>query len=393
MTSKVVLDEVVQAFAAVIGGTGESVVVAGGEIYPQPSVYLSLHLVCMHADGWTTTTYDDLAVVSGSSALFAYQSGVFAPKYAHLFVDMDESVLRQEAVMPIPRPGEARHRLGIDERIARVTGYGYAWSDFETADEAWELIRDGVDQGRASKGWYWENVLFAGYEDAPSVTDRRVLAITDGPDTYSRWWTWREFHDWVDMFDDWGQGQLGRHTEVVETARGQETVERVVADLVAWSVSPQAVVRAKFPQAVFGLEGMERYAHDCEDVDRIPDWLLCHDVNGQWPMRNSTSVFLRSAAAAMRHEETASLLLSAADAYRAAYLEWRDVYRLLGQDAPIGAGRDPIRRQSGAAGVKRAAEHERRAIGALQQVVGKLKEREVSQPQEVPTVGARGAPA
>ena len=126
----------------------------------------------MRAAEWREVDFDQLAAVSGASALFAYESGEFMPKYANL-------------------------SIGIDERIAEATGFGYEWVDFRGVDGAWELIKESVDSDRSVKGWDWENILSAGYQDALEPEGRRIYAMVDGPDTYSRWWTWEEFGEYV----------------------------------------------------------------------------------------------------------------------------------------------------------------------------------------------------
>jgi hypothetical protein len=60
----------------------------------------AVHLIQMHVTGWQECDFDQLSAVSGSSALFGHQPGEFTPKYAHL-------------------------SIGIDQRIAEATGFGY----------------------------------------------------------------------------------------------------------------------------------------------------------------------------------------------------------------------------------------------------------------------------
>ena len=90
---------------------------SGDEVYPQPYVYLSLHLVQMRSAGWKDVDYDLIAAVSGVSALFGYEHGTFDPKYAH-------------------------HLIGMDDRITEATGFGYEWVDFRGIDEAWAIIKE-----------------------------------------------------------------------------------------------------------------------------------------------------------------------------------------------------------------------------------------------------------
>lgn len=338
---QVLLKEVVNQFEDLVGRFGQHAVAAGEEIYMQPSVYLSFHLVCMRAAGWTDVDYDELAAASGTSALFAHQRGEFMPKYANL-------------------------SIGMDRRIARATGFGYEWVDFEGVEGAWELLVESIDSSRPVKGWHWENVILAGYQDAAKTVDRKVYVMADGPDTFAKWWTWQEFAKWVDLVDGWGQGRFGRHTGRVQTEPAERVALRVMTDLVEWSAEPPEIVREKYPGATFGLAGIEAYASDCANTQKDEDWAACHDINPQWTVRNSTAVYLtRLAGASVFGAEVNAHLLTATEQYRAAYANWREFYNQLGHQAPKNAGRREARRLAGAAAVRKALQHERAAIGEL----------------------------
>ncbi len=132
------VDNAVTVFDALIGRLGQHAVAAGGEEYLQPYVYLSLHTVQMQTEGWQVD-FDELAAVSGASALFGYKPGELMPKYAHLVVDAAGPTLRG----PSLEPGQELH--GIVQRISAATGFGYAWTSFEDAESAWQLIVETVD--------------------------------------------------------------------------------------------------------------------------------------------------------------------------------------------------------------------------------------------------------
>ena len=345
MDRQVLLQGVVDQFEELIGRFGEHAVAAGGEVYIQPCVYLSLHLAQMRAAGWEELDFDQVAAVSGASALFAYQPGTFMPKYANLYI-------------------------GMDERIAEATGFGYEWTAFDGADGAWALLKESTDNSRAAKGWHWENVLFAGYRDAANPPDRKVFAMADGPDTFAKWWTWDEFREWVALVQGWGCPRLGRHTEGFRARPPRDVALRVMGDLVEWSTDPPAAVRDKYPEATFGLSGIEAYAADCANTGEHGDWLACHDVNPQWALRNSTAVYLTAVAdASVFDEEVSTHLLAAAQEYRGAYESWRELYKQLGHQAPRNAGRTRARRLAGAKAVGRALQHERAGVGQLREAL------------------------
>jgi len=348
----VVLQNAVDTFQDLILRQGEHSVRAGDEVYIQPHVYLSTHLVQMRAQGWEVD-FDQVAAVSGASALFAYQPGEFMSKYAHLYVDPDA-------------------------RIAGGTGFGYEWVDFTDAEGAWKLIVEAVNSGRSVKGWDWENILFAGYHDADEPEERKVFAMADGPETYARWLAWSEFGEWVERIQGWGMPRLGRHTERVGPKPADEVALRVMRDLVTWSVDPPEAVRKAFAEATFGLAGIEACAADCEGSDVNEDWLACHNINGQWTLRNSTGVYLRRVAEAGLFPAQANAhLLAAARSYRAAYESWQALYdRYLGHGVPEADRKTAAHRRAGAAAVRSGLEHEKAALAEVERALAALEDHE-----------------
>jgi len=355
--------KVMRLFEHLIGSFGDHEVRGATEIYNQPYVYLSLHLVQMQAAGWTEVDFDQIAAVSGASALFAYQPGEFRPKYAHLHID-------------------------LDQRIAEATGFGYEWVDFQNAEAAWDLLKESVDAGRPVKGVHWENILFSDYRDAPQTQGRQVFAMADGPDTFAKWWSWSEFTEWVELVKRWRQTQLGRHTASVDTRPAGEIALRVLKDLVEWSTEPPETVRGGFPEgarrlagsfqegfpkATFGLAGIEAYADECERSDLSEDWVACHDINPQWTIRNATGVYLRRVAEAdLFPAQVNGHLMAAAMQYRAAFEGWQAFYNLLGHKAAGHVRAMRARRLAGAAVVRAWLEHERTALSEIEQALAAL---------------------
>jgi hypothetical protein len=338
---------VTQIFQELIGRFGEHAVAAGTEVYIQPYVYLSAHLVQMQAAGWVDVDFDQIAAVSGASALLAYQPGEFMPKYAHLHLD-------------------------LDQRIADATGFGYEWIDFQGLEGAWGLLRQSVDADRPVKGWHWENILFSDYREAAQPKDRRVFAMADGPDTFAKWWGWDEFAQWVKLVEGWRQARLGRHTSRVPTRQAEDMALQVIRDLVECSTQPPQAVLNAFPEATFGLAGIEAYADDCER-DPSADWLACHDINPQWAIRNTTGVYLRRVAdSGLFGARVNTHLLAAAMQYRAAYESWQAFYTLLGHKAEEQVRKTRARRIAGAAVVRAWLDHERAALGEIEQALALL---------------------
>jgi hypothetical protein len=344
----VLLQKPVDQFQDLILREGEHSVACGDEVYIQPYVYLSAHLIQMRAQGWDVD-FDQLAAVSGASALFGYQPDDFMPKYAHLMVDPDR-------------------------RIAEATGFGYEWVPFEGQEGAWQAVVESVDAGTSVKGWDWENILFAGYQDAETPADRQVYAMADGPGTYSRWCSWEEFGEWAKRMEGWNQCRLGRYAGPVEPKPAAEVAERVLRDLVAWSTEHPAAVADRWPQATYGLAGIERLAATLAASDPNEDWVACHPINGQWTVRNSTGVYLKRVAEdGLFSAPVNAHLLAAAAEYRAAYESWRQLYNdYLGHGVPEEKRKTKEHRVAGANTVRQGLEHEQAALAEVERALAVL---------------------
>lgn len=341
---KTLLRDVVATFDAFIGQIGEHAVKTKTEVYQQPYVYVSFHLIQMAVAGWDVD-FDTLTAVSGASALFGYQAGEFMPKYAHLSV-------------------------GADQRIAEATGFGYEWVNFDSIEDTWVLLIESVNAGKPVKGWDWENILFAGYQDADEPEQRQVYALADGPGTYSKWLTWAEFTEWYELVKGWGATAFGRHTERVETKLAKEVALQVVRDLVAWSAEPPQAVLERYPKATFGLDGIEVYASIVAETETYEDVVACHDINPQWTTRNSTAAYLkRVAEAGLFPEAVNNSVLTASMQYRAAFECWLAFYALLGHRATESTRNVKERRLAGASLVRAWLAHERAAIAELEKVL------------------------
>jgi len=339
------LDNDVKEFYDLIGRFGHHAVAVGDEVYIQPYVYLSLHLVQMRSAGWKDMDYDQIAAVSGASALFGYEPGEFRPKYAN-------------------------RSIGMDERIAEATGFGYEWIKYEGIDGAWELLKASVDSGKSVKGEDWENIMFAGYQDAEKPEDRKVYAMADGPGNYSKWITWKEFGEYIDRMKQWNCMQFGRYTERILTKPADEVATRVIKDLVEWSNNPPENISKIFPKATFGLAGIQIYADDCADMEKNKDFGPCHDINPQWPVRNSSSVYLKQVAKANVFPDNINThLLKASDEYKNAYIYWKQFYNHLSYGGGDGWGKIAEHRLAGTESLRKALEHEKLAIAELKIVL------------------------
>jgi beta-lactamase regulating signal transducer with metallopeptidase domain len=305
-------------------------------VYPQPYCYLTTLLVQMHAAGWDDMDLDTLAAVSGASAMFGYQRGEFMPKYAF-------------------------HNRGPNELVEQATGYATESVRVADAEEAWRFVRESIGSGRPVSGWHGEMMLIAGYQDADAEADRKVFAMKDGNGYFTEWWAWETFAEWVG-----GGQQVSRHSRRVEPEAPRDVAVRVVGDLVALSEGVPEDIQRAYPNAAFGLAGIEAWAAACADMEENEDWGMCHPENPQWTVRNSSGVYLqRVGEQELLSTEANDHVLTAASKYRDAYAAWQRAYGLVGYAAPEGSGKVPGNRAAAAAAVRAALEHEKAAIAAL----------------------------
>lgn len=337
------LERVPRDFDRISEGQRGHVINADGVVYEQPYVFLTMHLLEMWAAGFDQADFDTLAVVSGASALHAYESGEFMPKHAHLLV-------------------------GPAERIAEAMGFGYEWVRWNDVEEAWQVLKESLDSGRAVKGWDWENCLFCGYDEEGE--ERRVFVVTEGPETFAQWRSWEQFMEWAERVGEWNQREFGRFAGPVDPLPEEEVAVRVLRDLVAWSDRPPEQCEEHFTNATFGLSAIAAYEQDCADLERFEDWVLCHAINPQWTIRHSTAVYLeRLAAREAFTPEVRELLRAAAEHYRKVFAAWRESHELLGHKAPEEAGQTRERRELGAALVRLWLQEETQAIIDLRQAL------------------------
>jgi hypothetical protein len=315
--------------------------VLDNNIYPQPSTYLTTHYVCMKVAGFEID-YDVLTAVSGTSALFAYKHNDFMPKYAHL-------------------------HIGIDKRIEKATGFGWEWLSPQSADECFSMIKDSIDSNRPVKSTMYENILFAGYIDSGDIKKRKLYVLSDGTDYYNDWINWKAFIHW---FKEWGHTKIGHYTQKKGTLSKKDIAVRVFNDLVNWSTEVPEAIRNQYPDAVFGLDGINKYADDCEDVKKYRDWKACHDINPQWITRNSTAIYLKSLVDEDIFNQDINIHLDkSSELYNKAFLEWRVFNNYLGYLAPKKAGRNKSNRINGANAVRKALEFEKQAIDEIKSML------------------------
>ena len=306
-----------------------------------PHAHFWFHLRQMQAAGWKEADLDTIVAVSGASALLGYEEEGFMPKYAF-------------------------HHVGVHNRIAKATGFGYEWVQYRDVEHAWSILKESVDSGRPISAAHAEDVMLVGYQDAPVQGDRKVFAIALEPEDYGKWWTWKEFKTWSVTEGRHNGRRMGRHTERVPTESPKSVALRVIRDLVAWSTMPPENVRKAFPKAQWGLAALASCAEHCGDTKSRAEWGFCHNLNSQWPTRKSTATYLQSTAKKDLFQQRVSKhIMNASEDYRKSYDQWVNAYRQVSWGGPKdGAKKEEVRKVAAEALLK-ASKFESTAIGEL----------------------------
>ena len=254
-------------------------------------------------------------------------------------------------------------KVSVDEPVESYVG--------ELADTAWAGIRVRDIANMASG---MDCLDDDGYQDAETPDERQVYAMADGPGTYSKWLTWAEFGEWVQRMEQWNECRLGRFCGRVDPKPPAEIAERVLRDLVSWSTETPKSITNRWPKAKYGLAGIEHYAATLEASDPNVDEVACHPINGQWTVRNSTSVYLKRVAEDCLFAAPVNAhLLAAAGEYRAAYDSWQQLYtQYLGHGVPGEKRKTREHRLGGAAAVRKGLAHEKAALAEVERALAEM---------------------
>jgi hypothetical protein len=145
---------------------------------------------------------------------------------------------------------------------------------------------------------------------------------------------------------------------------------------VVWAEHDGRADEAWIPPATYGAAGIEAYAADVADMSKGPDhwtldWLGCHAINRQSSGRKCAGEYLERVAP-LFPAAVGSHLRGASVHYRVAYNAWEEFGRQLGRLCPEAVKdakvvwSNPDRRKAGAAAIRQAAEHERKAVEEIE---------------------------
>lgn len=320
------------------------------EKYWQPRSYICKRLACMQAAGFGDADYEFLMPVSGFGLSFAYHPG--DKFFAHY-------------VAP----------AGADDRVAKATGFGWEWLQFDNDESYWHALVETIAGGRAAQAPFLEELLFVGIRDAANPDERQVQPVDGLFIPSGTWWSWADFADW---FKEQSHGYLGRHTTMIEAASPKEIAVVVMRNILLFAYDDP---RRKLPflgGVEWGLDGISAYARDIKDVSKGDDyfesgWCGCHNIYPQWTARKLTGDYLQEIQP-LFGGEVADLIHKAVSEYRSAHQTWLEWETQLGHEgkAPSSAWNDHERRRTGAEAVMRALEHERNAVEIIQKAVTAL---------------------
>ncbi|KKM14045.1 hypothetical protein LCGC14_1710040, partial [marine sediment metagenome] len=262
MGKVVEIKEVVDIFNQLHPGEKTHMITVNNTLYVQPHVLPYFFWIIMKYHE-SEIDFDELMAVSGVSALFGYERDEFLPKYAFLFI-------------------------GLRERIKRATGFEIHREVIESVEDAWNKITQQLAQKKPVIGYWWEAVLFAGFQEAKDINDRKIYVLSDGPDIFIKWWTWKDFCEWFDTIIKFDQQEIFYYNRKIESKSVEEILVQVITDLINWSQNPPKEVQNFFPKATFGLQGIEMYANDCQNLEEVPEVFgPCHGINPLGALRNS----------------------------------------------------------------------------------------------------------
>lgn len=370
------IKDVVDIFNQLHPGEKTHMITINNTLYVQPHVLPYFFWIIMKYHGWEID-FDELMTVSGISALFGYERDEFLPKYAFRFIE-------------------------LRERIKRATGFEIYREVIESVEDAWKKITQQLSQKKPVIGHWWEAVLFAGFQEAKDPNDRKIYVLTDGPDTFIKWWTWKDFCEWFDTIVKFDDQEIFYFNHKKESKSTNEIAVQVITDLINWSQNPPKEIRNFFPKATFGLQGIESYAKDCQNVEEIPGVFgPCHGINPLGALRNSSGIYLTNLAnkgvfldkssktekiekgnipmtkkianKGIFSNDINKSLKTAGNLYKNAFKQWQKLYELLGHHIDDATKSSKEQRLKGANAIKQALKYEKEAIQELSSIKLLLK--------------------
>lgn len=310
----------------------ESVMKETVDTYRETRRDIVTDLLCMRAAKMKDVDYAALMTLSGWGITFAY--------------DRRKEFWRKDMVPPVAA-----------QLVPRGTGALINYPEFKSRDDAWKVLTENVKAGvllRSSKA----NEVFFGYRDSEKKGQRTVFAF-DAP--------WVRAMDWADFCKAIGYVGTYRTYSAGKREVDKPAVAReVLRNLVEWSKSHPHAKHWVYSRSIPGLRGLETFAREIGNKSMSASsfnmgWRGGRHIYTQWTGRKCTGSYLARIAGALPGRAGA-LLKQASSEYEAAHQAWLEWEKNLGFGCPHKAWESKEKRQAGAAAVRKAFEHEKKAV-------------------------------
>ncbi|MBN1163733.1 MAG: hypothetical protein JXB45_04090 [Candidatus Krumholzibacteriota bacterium] len=235
-----------------------------------PSWPLVYHLLIEH-DSLGKGDLGAVVAASGEASIFSYARDSIAPMYFST--------------------------IGGGQRLKLCTGYGVKALRTNDAEEAFSLVREGIDAGAGVFVAGPEAGLCYGYRDAGEVGEREVYGISHwGPAFHGKYF-WERFSHHVEAFGNAEGFAYVRRDCEPEPAEG--ILEMLAVTVVDW--------QGEHPATRFGMKqhhyGLTAFKHFMDDV-RTPEtraqvegaYINCHAIHFQWGGRYWLARYLKQLA-------------------------------------------------------------------------------------------------
>jgi len=217
-----------------------------------PSWPLVYHLLIMH-DSPQKSNLGSIVAASGEASIFSYARDSIAPMYFST--------------------------IGGGERLKIYTGYGVKGLRTTDAEEAFALIREGIDAGHGIFVAGPEAGLCFGYKDPGLVEEREVYGFTNWGPAFHGTYSWDRFSQHVESFGD-AEGFAYVHRET-EPESMEGILEMLTTTVVEWQHQHPAT-KFGMKQEYYGLTGFKKFIEDLhapETRSQIDDaYINCHAI-------------------------------------------------------------------------------------------------------------------
>jgi hypothetical protein len=169
--------------------------------------------------------------------------------------------------------------IGGEKRLKTCTGYGVNSLRTTDAEEAFSLIREGIDAGTGVFVAGPEVGICYGYSDPGRVEEREVYGISDWGPAFHGTYSWARFSRHMEAFGDAEGIAYVRRQSEPESAR--TILEMIAATVIDWQHQHPAT-NFGMKQNYYGLAAFKQFMEDVRDPEiraQIDDaYINCHVI-------------------------------------------------------------------------------------------------------------------